>query len=144
MYKQENGQRVKKERRSFSCGGILELARPFAGRMEDADQLHNIVAHAIGNYVRRSRDHQFAGAGYPAGPTKSRKMFERVDRFYDRSYGPGGSIGIVQGYVLGHGYQVRACRSQPLNAHVESNVGSSVAFPLRWRSRPRQPRLDPS
>jgi len=46
-----------------------KLAAPFAGGMEDADQLNNIAAHTIRNYVRRSRDYQFASVGYPTGTT---------------------------------------------------------------------------
>jgi uncharacterized protein YutD len=33
-----------------------KLAGPFAGGMEDTDQLHNIAANTIRNYVGRSRD----------------------------------------------------------------------------------------
>ncbi len=37
------------------CDGS-KPAGPFAGGMEDTDQLHHIGAHAIRNDVRRSRD----------------------------------------------------------------------------------------
>jgi hypothetical protein len=34
-----------------------KLAGPFAGGMEDTNQLYNIATHAIRNYVRRSWDY---------------------------------------------------------------------------------------
>jgi hypothetical protein len=77
-----------------------KLAGPFAGGMEDTNQLHDIATHAIRNYVRRSGDHQLTGTGYPAGPTEGRKMFHSLDCSYDCGHGPGSSIGIVLGDVL--------------------------------------------
>ena len=90
--------------------------------MENANHLHYVTAHPVGNDVRRSRDHQLPGAGYPAGPAQSWEMFKIFDRFYDCGHGPGGCIGVVLGYVFGHGDQVRVRRSQPLNAHVGINA----------------------
>jgi hypothetical protein len=48
-------------RQERSAGGFThysgsKLAGPFAGGMEDTNQMHNIAAHTIRNYVRRSRD----------------------------------------------------------------------------------------
>jgi hypothetical protein len=54
--KQENICRSSAKRESLSRRNDSKLARPFAGCVEDADQLHNVAVHAIGNYVRRSRD----------------------------------------------------------------------------------------
>ncbi len=101
---------------------LLKMLGPFAGGMENADQLHNLAAYSIGDNIRRSRDHQLARAGYPTGPTESRKIIQSIDCFCDRSHGPGSGIGIILGYVIRHGDQVRACRSQPFNAHVASDA----------------------
>ena len=107
------------------CGvsrGVSKMAGPFAGSMEDTNQLYNIAAHAIRNNVWRARDDQLASAGDPAGPAESREMFQSFDRSYDCGHGPGSSFGTVLRDVLGHGNQVRACRSQPVNAHVASSA----------------------
>jgi hypothetical protein len=44
---------------AFGFGGdsILKMDGPFAGGMEDTNQLHRIATHAIRNYVRCSWDH---------------------------------------------------------------------------------------
>jgi hypothetical protein len=93
---------------------------PFTGSMKHTQHFHKVPAYAVRNDVRSARHYQFAGSGYSSGPADSGKSLQSFDGFYDRGHGPGRTIRIVLGYVLGRGDQVRACRSQPINAHVAS------------------------
>jgi hypothetical protein len=88
--------------------------------MKHTQHFHKVPAYAVRNDVRSARHDQFAGSGYSSGPADSGESLQSFDGFYDRGYGPGRSLGIVQGDVLGRGDQVRARRSQPINAHVAS------------------------
>jgi|HubBroStandDraft_1064217.scaffolds.fasta_scaffold01318_3 hypothetical protein len=79
--------------------------------MKDEQQLDSVAAYAVRNDIGRTGDYQLPSAGYAPRTTQSREMFQRFDRSYDCGYGPGSSFGIILGDVVGHGNQVRACRS---------------------------------
>ena len=99
-----------------------EMARPFTGGVKHTQHLHNVAAYTIRNDVRSAGHDQLPGSGYSSGSASSGKSLQTLDRPCNRRHGPGGSIGIVLGYVLGRGDQVRARCSQPINAHVASSA----------------------
>ena len=104
---------------SPSCA---EMSRPFTGGVKHTQHLHQVAAYTVWNDVWSARHDQFAGSGHSSGPACGGKSLQILYRFYDRGHGPGRSLGIVPGYVLGRDDQVRARRSQPINAHVASSV----------------------
>src|SRR5208283_1385847 len=99
-----------------------EMARPFTGGVKHTQHLHNVAAYAVRNDVWSAGHDQFPGSGYSPRSASSGKSLQILDRPCNRRHGPGSGIGIVLGYVLGRGDQVRARRSQPINAHVASSA----------------------
>lgn len=92
------------------------------GGVKHEQHLNNVAAYTIRNDVWSAGHDQLPCSGYPSRSASSGKSLQILDRPCDRGHDPGRSIGIVLGYALGRGDQVRTRRSQAMNAHVASSV----------------------
>ena len=85
--------------------------------MEDAEDLHAVVAKAVGDNVRQAGDDEFAGPGYAAGPAPAGVVREPGDNMADPFYDGEGGIGFVRHNVVGDGDEIALGGRGPLDDH---------------------------
>ena len=120
------------------------LRRPPAGTVKNSQKLDFVIADAIGNYVGRARNNQFAGPGDPSRAAQCRMPLQQIDRFVNGLNHAGCGLRFVTGDVFRLGVQVRERPGQPSNAHAESTSFSSAVLLEEWRTRRDRPHPRPS
>jgi hypothetical protein len=88
--------------------------------MEDAQYFHRIVADAVWDDIRGTRDHQFSSTRYSAGPAHRRMVPESLDRVGNSGYDPTCCCWAIASDVLSLGVEIGDGFAQPSNAHRES------------------------
>jgi len=117
------------------CGAQSEVSGPFAGGVEDAEDLDGVGADAVGEDVGGVGDDEFAGAWDAAGAAHGGIRGEQVggaEDFLDETAGGGG---IVFGDIGGSGFEVGQSYFQPLNAHGATTSWRRALLLLRLQTR---------